>query len=96
MVINDFAMNGAGHPLLYKGKRVPLTYKEALICWALIKTYPGVVSTSALGERIGSEADDVDNSIKVLISRIRGKLKEAGAPPAIATDWHAYKWDPKA
>lgn len=96
IVVNDFAMNGAGHSLLYKGERLPLTHKEALICWALLKAYPEYVSTIVLGERIGSDADDVDNSIKVLISRIRSKFRDAGAPPAIATGWHAYIWDPKA
>lgn len=98
IMINDFSMNGAGHPLLYQGRPVPLSHDQALVCWALMKAYPSDMSTMALGERLGSEADDCDNLIKVHISRIRHILRERAMPQPIYTlhGHHSYVWEPRA
>jgi DNA-binding response OmpR family regulator len=98
--MNDFAMNGAGFPLIYDGKQVPLTNDEAQLCWALMKAYPHFLTVEILVERLGSEAENPNNLIRAHISRIRRKLAGMGAPHrVIATPiWgsHAYVWDPKA
>jgi DNA-binding response OmpR family regulator len=98
ITINDFSMLGAGRPLFYQRKQVNLTHSEALICWSLMKAYPGFLTTDALGERLGSEVDDVNQLIRVLVCRMRRKLRAIGAPNAIATmrGHHSYQWDPRA
>lgn len=97
IIINDFAMNGAGYPLFYKGTKLPLSPGEELICWSLMKNYPAHVTTAALGERIGSDCEDVDNAIKVLVCRIRRKMRQLDAPQSIetVTGHRAYRWDPR-
>lgn len=97
IMINDFAMNGAGHPLFYRAKQVRLSHGEALICWALMKAYPHHLSIDVLGERLDTDAEDIANNIRALISKIRRKLAELGAPNVIYTlkYHHAYVWNPR-
>jgi DNA-binding response OmpR family regulator len=93
VLINDFSMTGAGYPLFYRGLKVELTHGEALVCWSLMKNFPHYVTKPVLMERIGSDSDD-DNMITILVSRIRRKFREMGAPNAIATiaQHRSYAW----
>lgn len=97
IIINDFAMNGAGYPLFYKGVDTRLTPHQALVCWTLMKSYPEAVKKTTLIERIGTETDDPLNLANVYVSKIRSKFREIGAPPSIVTlhQYGAYVWDPR-
>ena len=97
VLINDYFMTGAGFPLMYKGTKVPLTHSEALVCWSLMKNYPGYVTIDALAERCGTSAEDTTNLVRALISKIRRKLRELQAPePILSLCRHnAYIWDPR-
>jgi DNA-binding response OmpR family regulator len=99
IVINDFSMLGAGRPLFYRDVMVSLTHGEALICWSLMKAYPGFLTLSAIAERISErDLEAPDNLVRVLVCRIRKKLRDLGAPVPIVTlsQHHAYEWDPRA
>lgn len=96
VMLDDFSMDGAGYPLLYKGRPVKLTHGEALICWALMKAYPDFVTLGALLGRISVDGDNED-TIRTLICRLRQKLRDISAGPLIETVWgrHAYRWSPQ-
>lgn len=96
ILINDFAMNGAGFPLMYHDQVVPITPNEALLCWALMKSYPSHVTTMGLVERLDSGSDDPDGIIRIHVCRIRRALRALGAPQPIRTLSRAYVWDPQA
>lgn len=96
IMINDFSMNGAGYPLMYRGEIVRLTPSQALLCWALMKAYPRRVTISALLERVSYGDVDDDNLIRVHVSRIRARLRELGAPQPVKTlRPNAYIWEPR-
>ena len=95
IMINDFAMNGAGYPLMWRGEQVKLPPAQAMVCWSLMKAYPQRVTINALLERCTDDREG-SNLIRVHVSRIRDALEAMGAPNPIKTMPHAYIWDPRA
>lgn len=85
IMLNEFSMFGDGYPLCYNGKPVKLTPTENALIWTLLKAYPNTVRADAMLNRIGSEGNY--NTVTVLISRIRRKLKAAAVPNHIETMW---------
>lgn len=91
VIINDFSMAAEGRPLLYKGKRVPLTPSEERVCWSLLKAYPDHVKLDTLAIRCGSQG--YSDTIKVYVCRIRRKLRALGCANAIDNIWgRGYRW----
>jgi DNA-binding response OmpR family regulator len=82
VLINDFSMMNSDSPLYWKGSVIYLSGSERIICYSLMRAYPGSVKISTLLGRLDSDAEG--NLCEVFISRIRKKLREAGAPNAIA------------
>ena len=99
ILIDDFAMWGAGYPLFFKGHQVRLTPQQSLVCWAILKAYPSHASTTIIMERCGYDGDAkvFDGIVKVHVHRIRKALVEIGAPNVIKTvpRGRAYVWEPK-
>jgi len=96
VLINDFSMMGPMAPLWWGEQVVKLTSAERMICYTLMKAYPSPVRISVLLDRVDSESDD--NLIAVYLSRIRKKLREAGAPMPITSsrgryENRGYVWD---
>lgn len=91
VILNDFAMFGAGAPLVYKGLPLPqpLTPAEAAVVWTLLKACPDPVATPVILERV-SDSESI-NVVNVLICRIRKKLRVAGAPEMIGRTVHRGK-----
>lgn len=96
IVMNDFSMHGAGFPLFYRGKRVPLTHDQALVCWALMKAHPMHLTRSAIGERLGYDGDGADRLIMTQVCKIRAAFDRLGMPQPIETmhGHYSYRWDP--
>jgi DNA-binding response OmpR family regulator len=91
VIINDFSMFADGYPLLYKGEKVPLTAGEARVCWSLLRAFPDHVSVDTLAIRCSSNG--FNDTIKVLICRIRRKLRDIGCENQIETIWGmGYRW----
>ena len=99
IIMNDYAMSGAGYPLFHGRQQIKLTPAQALICWSLMKAYPGYVTINALVERLG--ADDVknpENLIRVHMSHMKQRFRDHGLTLPIvncAAAKNAYIWDPR-
>jgi hypothetical protein len=78
VIINDFSMLSAMSPLYFKGNPIKLTFSERTVVWAMMKAFPQPVSHEVMLNRLDSEAEG--NVIDVYASRIRKKLRAAGAP----------------
>lgn len=78
IILNDFSMLSSMSPLHYRGNPIKLTYSERTVVWAMLKAFPKPVTHDALLNRLDSEAEG--NVIDVYASRIRTKLRAAGAP----------------
>lgn len=86
-------MLGEAFPLCFRQKPIKLTNGERIIVWSLLKAYPDCVRKPTLLDRLDSEG--VNNTIQVIICRIRRKLKDVGAPESIETVWgQGYRWKP--
>lgn len=67
---------------------VRLTRTEAAILRALMREPGRAVSKSALLERIARDTPDcTENSLKIHVSNLRKKLRDAGAPDAVEAVW---------
>jgi DNA-binding response OmpR family regulator len=78
IIINDFSMLSAMSPLYYRGNPIKLTFSERTVVWTMLKAFPHPVSHEVMLNRLDSEAEG--NVIDVYVSRVRGKLRAAGAP----------------
>ena len=91
--IDDFSMIGDGYPLVWRGHLIQLTRGERIVVWSRLNAYPDHVSKPVLLDRLDSEG--MNNTISVMISRIRGRLRAVGAPDAIETIWgKGHRWKP--
>jgi DNA-binding response OmpR family regulator len=78
IIINDFSMLSAVSPLFYRGRPIKLTFSERTVVWAMMKAFPQPVTHEVILNRLDSEAEG--NVIDVYCSRVRAKLRDAGAP----------------
>ncbi len=67
-----------------QGRELHLTARELGIMEALLRSGEGILSRDQLMEQAWGERDEpMSNTIDVLVSRIRGKLKKSGSTTAI-------------
>lgn len=78
VILNRFSMLSSCSPLYFDGKPIHLTASERTVAWAMMKAFPQPVTHEAILNRLDSEAEG--NVIDVYCSRIRSKLRAAGAP----------------
>jgi DNA-binding winged helix-turn-helix (wHTH) protein len=91
--IDDFAMIGEQFPLCYRAQPIHLTRSERIVVWSILKAFPKAVSKPTLLDRLDS--DGVNNTIQVLICRIRKKIMDIGGPDTIETvRGEGYRWRP--
>lgn len=93
ILIDDFSMMNSMSHLWWRDQVIALTSSERIVCYTLMKAYPGPVRTSVLLERLDSDAEH-NNIINVYISRIRRKIRDVGAPNPIVTQGRdgVYSW----
>lgn len=91
VLINDFSMWNSSSPLYWRDKMIKLTDSERIICYTLMRAYPGAAKVDTLLDRIGSDAET--NIIEVFVCRARRKIRTAGGPNPIGTIYpRKYVW----
>lgn len=77
--------------LRFNGTVIRLTPSEHVLVGTLIAASPNVVPKRTIAERIDYDGDG--NVVDVLLTRIRNKLKQAGAPSPIISEWgRGVRW----
>lgn len=78
------------------GRRINCTAAQFQVLGALVQARGRIVSKDVLAERVGYESDgDSHNLVQVLLCRLRGHLRQVGAPPTmIVLEWgRGYRFD---
>lgn len=88
MEFDDIAMNMNAHNVSVGGNAVKLTRTEYAILKLLMQNPGQVVPKSTILERISEDTPDcMESSLKVHVSNLRRKLKEAGGKDYIESVW---------
>ncbi len=88
LAASNLTLNGDTRELLIGGKPVHLTRTEFAILKSLMEASTRVLSRSSLLERVSMDSPDcTESSLKVHVSNLRRKLKEAGAEADIEAVW---------
>lgn len=86
--VDDIAMNTETHSVTVKNRAVKLTRTEYAILHLLMQNPEQVIPKSVMLERISEDTPDcMESSLKVHISNLRRKLKEAGGEDYIESVW---------
>lgn len=95
--VDELCLNPMSRELLVADTPVYLTKTEFAILKILMQNAPQVVSKSALLDKISLETPDcMESSLKVHVSNLRRKLKNAGGREYIETVWGiGFKMIPK-
>ena len=88
MEFDNIAMNMNDHNVSVSGNAVKLTRTEYAILKLLMRNPEQVVPKSTILERISEDTPDcMESSLKVHVSNLRRKLKEAGGKDYIESVW---------
>lgn len=84
----ELMLNTASHEVFIRDTAVRLTKTEFAILKLLLRNPRQVITKSLLLERIGEDTSDcMESSLKVHVSNLRKKLKEAGGDDYIEAVW---------
>lgn len=88
LIFNDIMLNTASHSVTANNKPVRLTRTEYAILKLLIKNGDGVIAKSVLLDKISIDTPDcTESSLKIHISNLRRKLREASGKDYIEAVW---------
>ncbi|MCM1174431.1 MAG: response regulator transcription factor [Blautia sp.] len=86
--VDDIVLDGEAHSVTVNEKAVRLTRTEYAILRLLMQNPAQVIPKSTILERISRDTPDcVESSLKVHISNLRKKLREAGGKDYIESVW---------
>jgi DNA-binding response OmpR family regulator len=85
MTLGPIEIRPAPRLAIASGKEIPLTAREFDILEVLVRHQGRVVTRSNLLIAVWGDDDNAGESLDVLLTRLRRKLAEAGAPDAIRT-----------
>ena len=85
---DDIVMNTEAHSVAVKDEAVKLTRTEYAILRLLLQNPEQVIAKSVILDRISEDTPDcMESSLKVHISNLRRKLREAGGKDYIESVW---------
>lgn len=85
---DDIVMNTEAHSVAVKDEAVKLTRTEYAILRLLLQNQEQVIAKSVILDRISEDTPDcMESSLKVHISNLRRKLREAGGKDYIESVW---------
>ena len=88
LIFNEIMLNTASHSVTANNKPVRLTRTEYAILKLLIKNGDGVIAKSVLLDKISIDTPDcTESSLKIHISNLRRKLREASGKDYIEAVW---------
>ena len=88
LVYDDITLNTDTHVAAVGGTEVKLTRTEYAILKLLLQNPSQVIAKSVILERISEDTPDcTDSSLKMHISNLRRKLREAGGKDYIEAVW---------
>jgi len=85
ITLGPIEVRPASRMVVASGREIPLTAREFDILEVLVRHRGRVVTRSNLLIAVWGEDDNAGESLDVLLTRLRRKLAEAGAPDAIRT-----------
>lgn len=88
IIFDDIVLNKSTYEVFVKDKLVKLTKTEYAILKLLMENHTQVITKSVMLDRISADTPDcVESSLKVHISNLRKKLKDAGGKNYIESVW---------
>jgi len=77
----------------FHGEAITLPKNHVQLLYTLAASYGRPVRRDVLADRVGSESNNVSNTMSVIFGRIRKTLADAGAPWPVEVVWgRGYRW----